>query len=79
MHEIVSWGYPHLLLYCGKFIICTWAKMTFNYLLDLRNDIKERYIDIHCKYTGGQTENNLFVSTQEAHTNPAIEDSKRDR
>lgn len=41
MHEIVKWGYPHLPLCCGKnIIICTWIKMTCNYLLDLRKDIK---------------------------------------
>ena len=40
MNEIVGWGYPHLALYCGKYIICTWIKMTCNYLLDLRKDIK---------------------------------------
>lgn len=42
MHEIVGWGFPHLPLCCGKFIICTWPKMTCNYMMDLRKDIKVR-------------------------------------
>lgn len=40
-------GLPPLPLRCGKFIICTWVKMTYNYLFNLRNDTKKK---IHLKY-----------------------------
>lgn len=55
MHEIVGWGTPIYRCVSNNNIICTWIKITGNYLLDLRKDIQDRNVPkITTIYFSGQ-------------------------